>query len=300
LCSYCGVQWRRSQLRRDASGNLACPDEGPGLDVVSLSEGNARLMRSQQPKVIGPIDGSFDVFDCPPSPGFVNANGPPPQLPNQGPTGPLSVVVNMWLRADVVEQTAGRVSRWPDLSNRGNHVLALTEAARPTWIEHDSTLGDLPTVTSDGASNWLTTSTYRGGAPAWLWVIANPLAYGTGALLSAGFIVLQINGTEVLRMLTNAGFGPDNAGAPDNSWSRLIVRFGATGMDTLQARGTVVSGTSAGQLNGPLTLFSSANGGAKVAASIAEVLITDGPPTATEIADIEAYGVARYGEGLFV
>lgn len=77
MCSYCGVQWRRSQLRRDASQNLACPDCAPGLDVVSLSEGNARLMRSQQPKVVGPNDGAYDTFVCPPSPGFIDPNGPP-------------------------------------------------------------------------------------------------------------------------------------------------------------------------------------------------------------------------------
>lgn len=77
ICSYCGVQWRRSQLTRDASGNLACPDDASGLDVVSLSEGNARMMRSQRPKTVGPVDGSYDTFVCPPSPGFINPNGPP-------------------------------------------------------------------------------------------------------------------------------------------------------------------------------------------------------------------------------
>ncbi len=37
-CSYCGVMWRRSQLRKDASGNYACPREGSGLDKAALSE----------------------------------------------------------------------------------------------------------------------------------------------------------------------------------------------------------------------------------------------------------------------
>jgi hypothetical protein len=40
-CDYCGVRWFRSQLRRDRSGKLTCPDEGSGLDQVSLDEGNA-------------------------------------------------------------------------------------------------------------------------------------------------------------------------------------------------------------------------------------------------------------------
>jgi len=37
------VLYYRSQLRRDAAGLLACPDELPGLDSVTLSEGNAEL-----------------------------------------------------------------------------------------------------------------------------------------------------------------------------------------------------------------------------------------------------------------
>lgn len=37
-CSYCGVMWLRSKLRRDRSGNYVCPDEGAGLDANALSE----------------------------------------------------------------------------------------------------------------------------------------------------------------------------------------------------------------------------------------------------------------------
>lgn len=39
-CSYCGVSWYRSQLRRDRTGNLACPRDYGG-DIVTLSEANA-------------------------------------------------------------------------------------------------------------------------------------------------------------------------------------------------------------------------------------------------------------------
>ena len=41
MCSYCGVEWLASQLRRDRSGNWYCPDEGDGLDKKSLDEANA-------------------------------------------------------------------------------------------------------------------------------------------------------------------------------------------------------------------------------------------------------------------
>lgn len=42
MCDYCGVQWRRSQLRKDGAGLWVCPDEKDGLDKVTLSMLNAK------------------------------------------------------------------------------------------------------------------------------------------------------------------------------------------------------------------------------------------------------------------
>ena len=112
LCSYCGVQWFRSQLTRDASQNLACPDCAPGLDIVSLTEGNARLMRSQRPKTGAPADGNFDQFTSPPSPGFVDPNGPPP---NTYSYPPLPVTPLWWVdgRSAMYSDTSGAVLAAP-------------------------------------------------------------------------------------------------------------------------------------------------------------------------------------------
>lgn len=41
MCAYCGANWYRSQLRLDGSGKLFCPDEGDGLDAVTLDRMNA-------------------------------------------------------------------------------------------------------------------------------------------------------------------------------------------------------------------------------------------------------------------
>lgn len=35
------MPWRRSLMVKDRSGNWACPQDQPGEDTVSLSEGNA-------------------------------------------------------------------------------------------------------------------------------------------------------------------------------------------------------------------------------------------------------------------
>lgn len=36
LCDYCGVPHYRSELVKDGAGRLKCPDEGDGLDEVTL------------------------------------------------------------------------------------------------------------------------------------------------------------------------------------------------------------------------------------------------------------------------
>jgi hypothetical protein len=41
VCSYCGATWPSGDLRRDRSGNWACPDEGGGADATTCNELNA-------------------------------------------------------------------------------------------------------------------------------------------------------------------------------------------------------------------------------------------------------------------
>lgn len=45
LCEICGVQWRRSQLRRDGDGLLVCPDEGKGRAEGELNLANAQAAK---------------------------------------------------------------------------------------------------------------------------------------------------------------------------------------------------------------------------------------------------------------
>ncbi len=44
-CDYCGVAWPRKQLRTDGAGKLVCPDEGAGLDQVTLRREEAARAR---------------------------------------------------------------------------------------------------------------------------------------------------------------------------------------------------------------------------------------------------------------
>lgn len=40
-CAYCGITWYRSDLRRDESGLLACPDDQEGRCTAELDRLNA-------------------------------------------------------------------------------------------------------------------------------------------------------------------------------------------------------------------------------------------------------------------
>lgn len=71
LCSYCGIAYLRSQLRKDRSGNLACADDYGG-DVVSLTEANAAAAQRIRIGAARPMD----------SGGYDHSADPDPQNPN--------------------------------------------------------------------------------------------------------------------------------------------------------------------------------------------------------------------------
>lgn len=269
--------------------------------MVSLSEGNARLMRSQAPRSVGPNDGGFDRFISPPDPGFVNPNGPPEQGDNTGPTGPLSVVTNMWLRADTVLQAtaAGRVSMLVDKSNRGNHVPAPSATAQPTLVQEDATLGGMPAVYNNGFDQYMQLDSFFGGAPLWAWVIFKQFLGAGGTMLGAGVELQKGTTPGSMRLLNNSGLSPATSGTPVLTWARAAMRFGVSGIDTLQVRANTVTLASAGQRYGSaFTLWAAPGGASLIRCAIAEVLLTSGEPTSAEKDAIDAYGVARYGGGI--
>lgn len=292
----------RSQLVRDASGNLACPDDVAGLDVVTLSEGNAEAATNRQIiRADGPVDGTADSENTVPAPP-VNWNAPPSTPVNVGPTGQLSVQVLAWLRGDKVTLGAnGGVAVWNDQSNSGHSPVAPTLAAQPTWNQSDATLGGLPTVTGDGVNSTMQVSS-RQGAPLWVWLIAKQNAYagGSAEIFLLGFALRQRVVSPELSLLVNTIFPPSNAAATIGSWFRGICSFNVAGTDSLTIHSTTVTNTSQGQITGTaFAVFSAFNGGGKTNCSIAEILVTTPAPTAAEIAAIEAYGLARYGSAVF-
>lgn len=67
ICAYCGVRWRRSELRLDEAGNLYCPDEGSGKDVVALSRENAARARKRNRLVENKRPGGYTKVTATPT-----------------------------------------------------------------------------------------------------------------------------------------------------------------------------------------------------------------------------------------
>lgn len=56
VCAYCSAAWPRSKLVRDMAGNLRCPNEGTGADIVELAQANASIpARTPRPDPGGPV-----------------------------------------------------------------------------------------------------------------------------------------------------------------------------------------------------------------------------------------------------
>jgi hypothetical protein len=49
MCSYCGVYWHRSELRRGRDGKLSCPDEG---DLPELADQVHAQMHARIPMMV--------------------------------------------------------------------------------------------------------------------------------------------------------------------------------------------------------------------------------------------------------
>lgn len=80
MCAYCGVKWLRSRLTVDEAGNLVCPDEGQGRDMVALSRENSELARKRnrlprQQKLGGVQKPTFTLPDGEDLPTFLSNGG---------------------------------------------------------------------------------------------------------------------------------------------------------------------------------------------------------------------------------
>ena len=78
--------------------------------------------------------------------------------------------LQLWLRADSVELTDGKVSRWYDLSSNQYEIVQTSAAARPAVTEN--ALNGQPTLTFNGTSTFLTGGDILDlGTDSWTWFV---------------------------------------------------------------------------------------------------------------------------------
>lgn len=94
-CAYCGAAWYRSALKRNAAGQLICPDDQHIRDPVTLSRLNSRaLSRLRRPRQDG---GLADIKPAPSVSAIV---------------GEANVVAGWSTSSSVTLTDGGRVSSW--------------------------------------------------------------------------------------------------------------------------------------------------------------------------------------------
>ena len=92
--------------------------------------------------------------------------------------------LQLWLRADSVELTDGKVSRWYDLSPNQYEIVQTNAAARPA-VSADA-LNGLPAVLFNGSSDYLTGGDILDlGTDGWTWFVIGQYSNGNGQLNNA-------------------------------------------------------------------------------------------------------------------
>ena len=85
--------------------------------------------------------------------------------------------LQLWLRADNVELTDGKVSRWPDMSPNNYQIVQTTANARPTL---GAGINGKPALAFNGTSNYLTGGDILNlGYDSWTWFVIGKGATGS-------------------------------------------------------------------------------------------------------------------------
>ena len=93
--------------------------------------------------------------------------------------------LQLWLRADNVVLTDGKVSRWPDMSPNNYQIVQTTANARPTI---GAGINGKPALAFNGTSQWLNGGNILSlGATPWTWLIVGQYNTGSQSGVSSPF-----------------------------------------------------------------------------------------------------------------
>jgi hypothetical protein len=205
---------------------------------------------------------------------------------------------------------SGHVSAWGDQSANANHFTQFTSTQQPLFTASDATLGNQPTITSDGVDDWMESALARpasGTTPCFISAIIKQVTWSAsgrviiGDATSQKFIINQNTATPQIAQQGTAGVNLNN-GLAVNTWGRLEINFaaGANSYTKLKAN-KVQSGSSEGggaAGGSAVRLFTSSTAAAFTNIAIFGVVICAGTPTPTEITNLDAYWTSKTIAGL--
>lgn len=249
-------------------------------------------------------------------PNEIVAGGPPPPPP-WTPADITSVTRRFWLRSDLGITLGTGVSAWAD--QYGLHSATQgTGANQPALTA--SAIDGHPAVTFDGSNDSLVFATLdlpatSASAAIWFWVVFRWLTWHSGgananqvlwgAQGSAGSSTLHLYASL---QSTPGVFGFRNPSATlasntlaQNVWARLCANYINSSAAYIRLGGTSTASAGVGAGNPSSGVFSL---GARATGSvgftnvqIAEIICLAGEPS--ELAQLEAYGAARYPSAVF-
>lgn len=290
LCDYCGVMWRRSQLKRDRAGMLACPDDAKGKDGVTLAQENAA--QAGQPR------GPLAIRDG----GNYDNDG---QQFKQYPRSILGdELVGWWAPQRLLGDGAVRT-----LKNTPQNDLGAPGDVQQGNIARQPVLDGLD-LEFDGTDYLVTNNgnLLKSGDSPCIWGVTSQAEAGNHAIASA-FSGVTV-GLSITRSLS-AGFqttsnlysvsGTVTAAAPvTDAGLHLVSARMETDRLVIKVDGTEYSSAASGTLSAAVPGFAI---GASVdlpvflaSGRVNEVVLTRSVPTAAQIADLEAYFKRTYTE----
>lgn len=223
-----------------------------------------------------------------------------------------------WLRADQVVKTGALIDQWTDLSGSGHH-MAGTTTRRPTSITSSADFNNQPIVRFVGETEitaerdeLIASPTWArpapGTSPLWVWAVIR--AYGPTLGASRMLIAdATANAYQVIRASTtnpdltmrNGSTVNANANAPDATTCAMEWYFAnSLSFDYQKLRSLSVTGQNAGNTAGTnFQMSRNQAGNAWAWYDIAELIqYQGGRPTLTQLSQLDAYAVNRYGSGI--
>jgi hypothetical protein len=169
-CGICGVRWPRAKLRYDGEGQLVCPDEGRGLDGVTLERMNALYRERPLPR----------------------PDSTPVEHKVRAPDQVFGVLQSGWWRADEADVSGQDQVRLIQNLMRTGHDVRTTSAGYPPRLVQQAVGGHTALREGTIAEASDTQFTAELDAQVSFWAVWRPILVNTQALsfTSAGTYIL--------------------------------------------------------------------------------------------------------------